>query len=112
MDTDQIFKLLSIPLAPEILKTIWCNQGIGFNDLSSQFKISQTDLYSVILQLTEYGLIFYGSEKYNLNPLGRGVMEAINIIEDAVQGKDIVVFDISRPEREKVIEYIDNIVRN
>ena len=112
MDTDEIFKLLSKPLAIQILKTIWCREGVGFDELITDFKKSQTDLYSVLLSLIESGLIFYSLKKYELNPLGRGIMEAINIIEDAVQGKDIVVFDISGPEGEKVIKYIDNIIQN
>ena len=69
-------------------------------------------MYGVILELPECGLVFYASNKYLLNPLGRRVMEAINIIEHAVQGEDIIVFDVSRPQREKIIMYIDNIARN
>lgn len=112
MDTDEVFELLSTPLAIEILKVIWFNHGIGFSELTNIFKISQTDLFRVMLQLKEYGLIFYSLKKYQLNALGRGIIEAINMIEDAMQGKDIVVFDISQPQRDRVVEYIDTIAQN
>ena len=113
MDTAQIFELLSIPQSAEILKSIWrSRQGIRFDELKSQLELHPRDLYDVILQLTECGLVFYASDKYELNPIGRGVMEAINIIERAVQGEDIVVFDISQPSTRKVTMYIDNIVQN
>lgn len=88
------------------------HQGIEFNELTSQFKLSPTDAYSVILPLAECGLIFYASNGYKLNPLGRTVLEAVSILEGAVNGEDIVVFDISHPQQEKVIKFMDSITRN
>lgn len=112
-EIDQIFKVLLIPRAVEMLKIISSSdQGMGFNEIINRFGLSSTNAYRVILPLTECGLIFYASERYKLNPLGRGALEAISILEDAVRGEDVVVFDISHPQREKVIELMDNITRN
>jgi hypothetical protein len=39
-------------------------------------------------------------------------MEAVSILEGAVNGEDIVVFDILHPQQEKVIKFMDSITRN
>lgn len=62
--------------------------------------------------MAECGLIFYASNRYKLNPFGRTVLEAVSILEGAVNGEDIVVFDISHPQQEKVIKFMDSITLN
>ena len=70
------------------------------------------EAYRVILPLAECGLIFYTSNGYKLNPFGRTVLEAVSILEGAVKGEDIVVFDISHPEQGKVIKFLERITLN
>jgi DNA-binding IclR family transcriptional regulator len=102
-----------MPRAIDILKMIsHGHRGVEFNELISQCQLSATDAYRVILLLAKCGLIFYASNGYELNPLGRTVLEAVSILEGAVKGEDIVVFDISHPEQEKVIKFLDSITRN
>lgn len=88
------------------------HRGIKFIELTSQSKLSPREAYSVILPSAECGLIFYTSNGYKLNPFGRTVMEAVSILEGAVNGEDIVVFDILHPQQEKVIKFMDSITRN
>ncbi len=102
-----------MPKAVEILKIISSNkQGVGFNEIISSFRLSSWEAYEAVLPLTERGLIFYALEKYQLNPLGKGVLQAVTILEDAVQGRDVVIYDISGPEEAMASELIDNISRN
>lgn len=109
----EILKTLLLPRAVEMLKVISSNHpGMAFNEIKKRFGLPSTDTYELILPLAECGLIFYSSERYELNPLGRGVLEAISILEGAVNGEDVFVYDISHPQKEKIMEFMDGIARN
>jgi hypothetical protein len=115
LDATELLELLLLPYAIEILKLIESNPlGVDLNELIRPWRITYWTAYETIFPLMQYGLIFFKSNKFHLNPLGKGILAAIYMVEGAAQGKDILVFntDDSDEEKENIMQIIDSITKN
>jgi hypothetical protein len=108
LDATELLELLLLPHAIEI--RIESNpRGVDLNELIRPWRITYWTAYETIFPLMQYGLIFFKSNKFLLNPLGKGILAAIYMVEGAAQGKGILVFDTddSDEEKENIMQIID-----
>lgn len=114
-DAIELLKLLLLPHAIEILKRINSNPlGVDLDELINSRRITYWAAYETIIPLMQCGLISFDGRKYLLSTLGRGILAAIYMVEGAVQGKDILVFDIddSEMDKENILQVIESITKN
>ena len=85
-------------------------EWLHLSEMMNFLKLSQYELYNIILPMADFCLVFHTPQGYRINPLGKGVLEAISILEDAVGGAEIVLFDISRDKPEKITNTLDRLL--